>query len=261
MSKLAYFEWCADPSVDPDDPEAWAAANPALGIRISEDFIETERGALPDEDFIRERLGIFPEELDATDPALDPDAWRACVAVEPNGDPRSHPLDPVVLAFEVSPDRKSAVIATAGISDQGGIHVEVIDKRRRTGWVVDRLAGLSERHEPSAIVCHKGGPAGSLLADCEAEGLEVTPASSQMLAQACEAAHDDVTEKRWRHLDQPDLNAAVTGATWRETGDAKVFDRRTNLDISPLIAVTLAAWLVRRPDDSSVYEERGLVTL
>lgn len=268
--RFTYFEFCAKedpgprPEVDEDDPEftAWLArwrqalaeANPALGRRITEEFCETERAAMDHEEFIRERLGIFPEILDAVDPVIDPEDWKACVS------PKSKPVDPVVFAFEVSPDRKWSYIGTAGISTSGGIHVEQVEKRRHTRWVVDRLLELHDKHKPAAIVCHAGGPAGALLKDLEAKGLDITKATGPEFAQACALALDDITEHRWRHLDQADLNAAVTGAARRDTGDAMVFDRRTNLDISSLVAVSLAAWAVRRPDGSSIYEERGMVT-
>ena len=47
--RLAYFEWSLDAD-SPDvvdeatapDPQSWAATNPALGIRISPDYLEAE---------------------------------------------------------------------------------------------------------------------------------------------------------------------------------------------------------------------------
>src|SRR5690606_10070246 len=57
--RLAYFEWSAPADADLDDREAWAQANPALGIRITEEFVESEREAMDDLGFSRERLGIW----------------------------------------------------------------------------------------------------------------------------------------------------------------------------------------------------------
>lgn len=255
MSKLAYFEWSAPDDASHDAPEAWAQANPALGIRISEDFIDTERGALEPEDFARERLGIFPEDIDASEPAIDPDDWRTCAK------PDSKRVDPVVFAFEVSTDRKWSVIAVASTSTLGGLHVEVVESRRRTSWVVDRLIELRDKYHPTAIVCNPNGPAGALLTECTTSGLVVgipdpekpgkfRPATTADYAQACGAAYDDITEGRWCHIDQPVLNVAVTGASKRTTGDTWVFDRRTGVDISPLVAVALAALVARKPGEA-----------
>src|SRR5215207_5661579 len=54
---LAYMEWAAQPDVALDDSEVWAVANPGLGIRLNEDVIRAEMGAMDPEDFARERLG------------------------------------------------------------------------------------------------------------------------------------------------------------------------------------------------------------
>jgi hypothetical protein len=243
-SRLAYFEWCARAA---DDPGALAQANPALGIRITEEFVETERGAMSEEDFNRERLGIYPEVVEAAEPpAIAEEDWRRCA------DSSSKALDPVVLAFEVSTDRAWSTIAAAGRSPQGGTHVEVVERRAGTGWVVERLVELRARHRPSAICCNPAGPAGALSAACARAGIELGPVSGRELAQACGAAYDDVTEGRWRHIDQPDLNAAVTGAMKRSVGDVWIFDRRTAVDISPLLAVAIAAFAAHPPTDEFV---------
>src|SRR5262249_45164317 len=52
--RLAYMEFSADPDCDLDDRAAWAEANPALGVRITETAIEAERGSMSDEQFARE---------------------------------------------------------------------------------------------------------------------------------------------------------------------------------------------------------------
>lgn len=263
--RLAYFEWCASsPDTNGrqewedavaeilDDRKAWAEANPGLGYRISQEFIQSERDAMTDEDFARERLGLYPEVGEIIDNAIDEADWKACSA------PTSTAADPLVLAFEVSLDRRWAVIAAAGTSSLGGTHVELVDNRRQTGWVVDRLIELRDRHNPTAIICNPAGPAGGLLPDCERKGLQIgVPdpdksdkfhgVASRDYQQACQAAYDEITEGRWRHLDQPALNTATAAAVRRTVGDSWVFDRDTKADISPLLAVTLAAWAAGKP--------------
>lgn len=257
-ARLAYFEWSALVDAPPgdydawqaevarlvDDRTAWAQANHALGGRITEEAVESERAAMDWPDFARERLGIFPEESHVVSRVISADAWEKCQSTE------SAAEDPVVFAFEVSHDRQWAVIGSAGVSTVGGKHVEVVDNRARTGWVVDRLVQLRDKHQPSDIVCHASGPAGSLLADCEKAGLKVRELSTAHYAKACGAAFDEITEGRWRHPDQRLLNIAAAGATRRPMGDAWVFDRRGSTDISPLAAVCLAGWALGEPDSS-----------
>jgi hypothetical protein len=49
-----------------------------------------------------------------------------------------------------------------------------------------------------------------------------------------------------------ELDSAVAGAVRRNVGDAWAWGRRTSdIDISPLVAVTLAAWVAGAPPVSS----------
>lgn len=259
--RLAFFEWCASlgEGVEPkgreawdealagviDDPRAWADANPGLGYRITEEFIQSERDAMDAEDFARERLGLYPED-EAVEAVIDGEDWKACRSpVLPGGKPASELVDPVSFAFEVSMDRRFAVIAAAGSSSIGGTHVEIVEDRKRTGWVVNRLVELRDKHDPAAIICNPAGPAGGLIPDCDRAGLEITKVTGRDYTHACEAAYDEILEHRWRHLDDPALNTAVEKAAKDEVGDAWVFDREA-AEIAHLLAVTMAAWSAGR---------------
>lgn len=268
--RLAYFEWCAqeDPGEPPDDedsPEfqewltqwriALAEGNPALGRRIFEDFCRTEIGVMTWEEYRLERLGIWSEDA-STETVIDEEDWKACSA------PTSKIAGAFVLAFEVSADRKRTVIASAGPSTITGTHVEVIENRAGTGWVVERLIALRDKHKPSAIVCNPNGGSAGLLPELTRAKVEVIHCKGPDYTQACEDAMHAIEDKRWRHIDQASLTAAVTGAGKRVTGDAWVFDRRGVLDISPLTAVVLGAWAVGKDPGPSVYEaDRGLLIL
>ena len=269
--RLAFFEWCASqdpgppPEVDEDSEEyqewlalwrvALAESNPALGRRISEEFCRTELGIMTWEEFARERLGLYPEDVSG-ETVIDEEDWKACSA------PNSKIAGAFVLAFEVSADRKRTVIASAGPSTITGTHVEVVENRAGTGWVVERLIALRDKHKPHAIVCNPSGGSAGLLPELERAKVEVMQCKGPDYTQACEDAMHAIAEKRWRHIDQASLTAAVTGAGKRVTGDAWVFDRRGVLDISPLIAVVLGAWAVGKDPGPSVYEsERGLLVL
>jgi hypothetical protein len=79
--------------------------------------------------------------------------------------------------------------------------------------------------------------------------------------RACATIFDLVEQGKLRHLGTSELRAAVKGAKTRELGDAWAWARsKSSVDISPLVAVTLAVWaaMAERP---SVYEERGTVVV
>ena len=252
---LAFFEWSVDPDCyDAGDPADWARANPGLGIRISPAYIEQERAALGADEFARERLGIglYPVDLAEAWQVIGEDAWNGLCDV------RSRPLDPVALAVDVTPASTHAAVGVAGRRDDGLMHVEVIDHREGTAWAAPRLIELAGRWDPCAVVLDPAGPAGALAAALENAGVEVIRVTARDAAAACGQFYEAaVDSKTLRHLGQDALRASLAGAQSRPLGDAWAWARRaSSVDLSPLYAVTLAAWghLTRAPEgEASVW--------
>jgi phage terminase large subunit-like protein len=231
--RLAYFEWSTPASVDPDDRDAWAQSNPAMGIRIAEEFIESERDAMDDEGFLRERLGVWQDQ--SVQQVIPPAVWAALA------DPESQVVDPVVFAVDANPERAQAAISVSGRRADGDGHVEVVDARPGTGWVVPRLLELNETWHPRAIALDPASSAGAWITDLEEAGIEPVLVTGREMAQACGAFHEAAVEARFHHLDQDSLNTALRGARKRELADAWAWHRRnSNVDITPLVACTLA---------------------
>jgi hypothetical protein len=235
---LAFFEWSIAADDDPSDPVAWARANPGLGIRINPEFVAREQAAMDPATFARERLGVGEYPGDGSDWQVIPaDTWNDLA------DTSSQVEGVMSFAADVTPDRSAGAIAVAGHRPDGHLHVEVIDARPGTGWMVDRIVGMVERWAPCATVVDAAGPAGSLIAPLTAAGIEVITPSSREAAQACGQFYDAVTDTAsLRHLDQAPLNVALAGAQQRPLGEAWAWTRKGGVDISPLVAVTLAAW-------------------
>lgn len=234
-SGVAYFEWSADPQADPDDPATWWSCMPALGHTVTEQVVAHARSTMTLPEFRRAFLNIMDSMR--SDPVISVHDWSACEFQD------SKPVDPVALAFDVSPDRSTASIAAAGDAAGGGLHVEVVDNRSGFEWTLGRILEIVRRHNPSMVVCDAAGPAGSLIAPLTAEGVEVRPVTSREHTQACGGFYDDVKGKTLRHIGQPVLNGAVDGADRRIIADAWLWSRKSSaVDISPLVAVTLARW-------------------
>jgi hypothetical protein len=252
---LGYRDWGLDgdlnrlEEVDLDDERLWAAANPALGIRISLETIRRERRSMSDVDFARERLGIWPADITEGFQVISDADWSDA---EDRDSYIAHPA--LVFAAAVSVDRSRAAIAACGRREDGLIHVEITstplrtDNRNGTAWVVTRLAELAERHRPAAIVMDEFGPTGSLIPAAEDAGLEVTRMGTAAAARAYGMFYDGVSgdDKEGRiirHIGQPELTAAVAGAKRRQLGEGFAWDRRAaTVDITPLVAVTNALW-------------------
>lgn len=253
---LAYVEWCApevecpnphcthmagSPDCVYDDRSLWQAANLALGRRIDPEFVATMRNALPPEEFAREFLGWWDEPALGVD-GLPLEAWQACA------DRQAGITEPCSLAFDVAPGHTSAAIVVAG----GALHVT--EHRYGTAWLPGRLLELLEQHDVRAVGFDPAGPAGALLHDLEKAGLTIrgpkTPRGQLVAvegresAQACEAFLAAAVGQTLVHRDESALNAAVSGAGRRQVGDSWKWSRRdSTVDISPLVAATLAHWL------------------
>ncbi|MFE7232551.1 terminase [Streptomyces sp. NPDC057596] len=247
---LAYMEWSADPHVDEcppdcsahddaDSDEAVLKSNPGVGYRLTLEKVARERATLSAAGYARERLGVgdYPSDSADTWQVIGEDAWRALAAAE------SAPSDPVAFAIDMTPERSHAAIAVAG-EWRGGTHVEIVDHRPGTGWILDRAADLHAKWKPRCWVVDAGGPAGSLIADlAERLGVEIVSPKAREVAAACGQFYDAVADQTLSHLDQAPLAAALAGAQQRPLGDAWAWARRiVSVDISPLVAATLAKW-------------------
>lgn len=246
--RLAYFEWSAageNPEMVPPelarDPETWAQANPGLGIRISEEHVAAERRSMDPRNFAVERLGIgdWPRTDGMGGIVINPADWADLF------DPKSAVMDPkwVSFAYDITPDRSAGSIAVAGAREDGLIHVEVAEYRRGTGWIVPWFAERLEQYPAMKPVCDASGPAGPLLPDFARAGIEVIPVNAKEHADATGSFFDGVDQRVIRHLNTPELAAAIKGAVKRPLGDAWAWSRKNSgVDISPLVAVTLALW-------------------
>jgi phage terminase large subunit-like protein len=231
--RLAYLEWSAPDTADIHDRAAWAQANPALGIRLTEEFVASEVDALPEAEFRRERLSI-PDEPISGSAAIDPESWAACADLE------SAVVDPVVFAVEVNDERSWSCISVAGKRADGLWHGATVDYRRGVDWIVPRLVELRDKWSPKSVVVDPSAPAGSLLPALRAAGVDTVNPSKREVAQGCGSFHDTVSAAKFRHRDEPALNVALKAAKRRPVGDQWVFERRGSTDITPLLSVVLA---------------------
>lgn len=235
--RLAYFEWSAPDAAESDDVDAWAQANPALGIRINEEFVSSERGVMSDQDFRRERLGIWAD--DGTGQVIDLGHWATLA------DPESELVDPVVFALDMPWDRSSVTVAAGGRRADGVRHGEVMEQRTGTSWAVPYIRERASRWRPAVVLLDGNGPAASLAAELEQQlaevGVSLLRAGGPEVAQACGSFYDAAMAGEFRHLGDSRLTASVAEARKSDRGDVWRWDRKdARSDISPLMAVTLA---------------------
>lgn len=241
--RLAYFEWSnPDGLVDGmsareiqatiGDPDVWAAANPALGIRIDPEQIATEVDSMPLRQFLVECLSVgdWPNidgDGQRDDRPLTPDMWDGLV------DRSAKMQDPVVFAVDVSPDRSTASIVAAGWTLDGRLAVELVDRRPGVAWLEGRVGELDAKHDPK----------GWVMDAYAAVDLPVEPTltSQADVAEAFKRFVDAAVDGTLTHLGQQGLSDAVGSYKTRNLyGGLAV--KSGGGDVSCLVAATLAAW-------------------
>lgn len=252
-TRIAFFDWSAPEDCDPGDPRVWWGCMPALGFTIHVDDIrmEYDKALRADKmnEFKRAYLNVWVPKSVGMGNVFAPGVWDA------QRDPRSQIAGRVSLAVEVAQDRSWSVVAASGARADGALHVQIAENHRGTEWVVGKVAELASG---GRVTVAPNSPAGSLIEDLESRGLTVDKIPTGEYAQACGAFFDRIHQRGIYHLGQPELDVAVSAARKKTFSDAWVFDRRnTSLDISPLAAVTLAAWTASI-EQPSVYEDRGV---
>lgn len=241
---LAYFEWSLEyehPDDVPDeiasDPDYWRQVNFAIERgRVTEEHMQWERRALSFRGFCIELLGVgdYPDTDISADVLVSIEDW---LGLE---DPGSVVLDPVCIAFDVSPDRQTAIVA-AGLNENGKWHVEVLHSGAGTGWLTERLVSLYAKHEVAEIVCDGYGPSAAMARKADDAGITVRRLDSNEYGQACGAFVDMIGEETLRHLGQEELLSAIRGAKARPLVDRWAWSRtKSNVNIAPLVAATLA---------------------
>jgi hypothetical protein len=264
-SSLAYFEWSAEPGTDLDDRAAWTQSNPALGIRITEEFVARERDAMTDEGFARERLCIWPPDGSAQWQVITKTQWTAAAT----SDEVDH--DPVALALDVHPDRHQSCLAVAGGRPDGDVGMAIVEHATGTDWVVSRTVAEVRNLKPCRLVINAAGAAASVIPDitkalAEAKlEVEIVAPNARDESAAYGMVYDALTrpdaEDRegvdgipWRlwHRDDKRLTDAAAAASTRAVGSEGT-TWAWNDSACPLKAATHAVWgYVTRPPEMDI---------
>ncbi|WP_202321114.1 terminase large subunit [Mycobacterium intracellulare] len=244
--RVALFEWCADKGADVHDKEQWYKSNPALGIRLDEDFVETEGNATQwGKEFARERLGLWH---DASIRDVIPKEWWEACGTE---DESQIIGDELIAAVDVSPFRDSASVAMCGLTASGRRQVEVIASAKGTNWIVDYFTKLlMSSNAPTKVVIQGGGAAGSLIAPLIQAGADLIVLGQLDVGRATGEFHDAVRDKMVTHLNDPLTFGALANATrysigsktGEEESPAWGFARKDTAghDITPIVACCYA---------------------
>lgn len=247
--RLAYVEWCAGEVVcaagcdhrvgsagcGADDVEVWGRANPLLGrVRpngtgLTVVYVQAEREALPPEEFLRERLGVWDEPVERA-AAVDAGLWAAAAGAD------SRRLAPVAFGVTVAPDRSRAFVGVAGRRGDGRVQVELVASAAGVDWVPGWVAERVRRWVPCAVVLD--GTAASLAVPLAELGVDAVCTTVRERAAGTVGLYDLLGAGRLRHPGGPELSRSAAGAGRRVLADGWVWD---GPGVGPLVSVTLAS--------------------
>lgn len=233
---LVFCEYSADRDLDPEDPDTWRGCMPALGETITIDKIELAHSLLPAAEFQRAYLN-WPQVHHA--PLLTAHRWDAVQ------DPHSVPGRDLALGIEMAVDRSAASIVAASTRADGLIDVELIEQRDGISWVAQRVIDLIHKHSPTAWVLDERGPAVTVSEQLTLAGYAPRITTTREFCSASAGFFDAVMDDPPIVAVRPHstLNAAALAAQKRKIGDGWAWGRtKTDVDISPLVAASLAVW-------------------
>lgn len=231
--RVAYLEWSAPADAPIDDPDTWAAANPAYGTRIDHEAIATELASMSVEQFKLERLGIW--RADGThQPVVQPARWAELTAIGPKPGTK-----PDALAVDMSHSRDISV--AAAWNQEPATHIEEVWAGTDTALITDWITERAGRRIPVMVDCL--GPAASLVPELRARKVKVRLTNASDMGRACGLFENAVNNGSLTHSNQASLTEALAGARKRPIRDAGGWgwDRRDpTSQIHPLVAATLA---------------------
>lgn len=151
----AWHEWSVEAqSVDDinmGDTSIWYSTNPALGIRLSEEFTQNEYKTMKPDGFARERLGWWVPMIEVEEPpVIKKEAWDKCASDQMKPDGKT------AYGVKFSADGSEVVLSGAVMDKEGKIRISLI-KREPTGSGLKWLADwLNQRYAKASCVVVDG---------------------------------------------------------------------------------------------------------
>jgi hypothetical protein len=242
----AWHEWSvaaeAVGDIKADDRTIWYAANPAMGIRLSEDFTAEELRSLAADGFARERLGWWSPVLAEADvSAIKAEAWDECRSTE------TKPEGKTAYGVKFTADGSEVCLCGAVLPKDGPARISLIERRPTsagTRWLAEWLC---ERYEKAGCVVIDGRNGADVLCDrlaetWKAKGSVIRPTARQVVAAAgtlCDAVNEKTLT--W-YCGQEALRDSAVTATRRPVAGGWAFG---GPDSAPIEAAALALWGVK----------------
>lgn len=218
-----------------------AAANPALGIRISLETIQDELNEFSPRSYARERLNMWPTPTDAGKKAFT--KWDALAIDDP--DPE---WQIAAYGVDMNPERTKVSIGVSAFGEGESIHLELaadapFDERGTTA-LVEWLWERAKRRIP--VVIDALSPCRDLLEPLlKAKKMKVFILEAREYTQACGLLHEavekhpSITHFAQEHLDES-IKHTVQEPIKNRPGSFKWNRDSLDADLAPTVSITCA---------------------
>lgn len=155
-------------------------------------------------------------------------------------------LPALAVAAEVNWDRTHTAICVAGWDGVAGVwRVELVDRAEGTD-MAGRLLELRRQRGNVKSVCVDPGSPASSIADALRNRVRLAEPQMRDVSTATGEFIDLLRAGEVKLADQPALTNAARHIKIRQTSAGIAFDRRGDIDPSPVIAASLALWAAKR---------------
>lgn len=254
----SWYEWSVKgknlDDIDTSDVNLWYDTNPALGIRLTEDFTREEFNTLSKDGFARERLGWWKELNQYEDAVIPYIVWKECEASEEYSRKVSGSLT-YCVRFDASGTRYS-IVACIVDKENGIPYVEVVvgagsmskGVKPIANWLWARLGqydGLivdGMAHSSSLIerLKEKYDNKENGYREYKKIGGAYVPKTAEVI-EACSTLFDSVINKTISHASQQGSDDAVKTSSKRKIGNRGGWGfNGENSDV--LEGIALARW-------------------
>ena len=238
-----WHEWSVEADsvseINITDSSLWYMTNPALGIRLSEDFTSEEMRTMSADGFARERLGWWsPVVTHEEEYAIPREIWDACSSEDLKPDGKT------AYGVKFSPDGATVSLCGAVIPSVGSARISLIETQptgRGIQWLAD---WLNERYSKACCVVIDGRNGVDVLVEQIAKtwrmkGSVIRPTTKDVIA-AVSTLTNSLNEETvtWYYQQEALRDSAITSIK-RPIGGGWGFGGENS---TPIEAASLALW-------------------
>lgn len=243
----AWHEWSVAAEsvdeIDVTDRNLWFMTNPALGLRLTEDFTDKELRTMSKDGFARERLGWWsPVLAEKSDNAINKAAWEACRSDE------KKPEGKTAYGIKFTPDGAEVILCGAVCPTNGQARVEMIDRRPTSHGIAWLADWINQRYKTACCVVIDGRNGVDILCErihgtWKAKNSVIRPTARDVIAAASQLITEINEQTVTWYSEQEDLNDSAVSSVKRPIAGGFGFGGDNP---APVEAAALALWGCRQ---------------